>query len=113
MKRDRAIWITPSGVLAPPSGGSGWLVMCEVKKTLSSLTPALSSDGGSPASARRKHDSTRVSLRNSPSSSPTMLPKPSATTKLSPSFSTNSRIGPRGEPASPSDSAPATAGANG
>ena len=66
--RTRSTWITPSGVLSPPSGGNGRLVRCAVNEVLSLLTLPDNSDGARPPKVRRSCERTRVSLTNRPSS---------------------------------------------
>ena len=70
----REMWISPGGAAGAPSTGSGRLVRCATKNTLTRVTAELSSSGTSPPTRSRNTDSSRVSSWNSPSLSPSMSP---------------------------------------
>src|SRR5438067_913025 len=65
------------------------------KNTLSLLKPDASNAGSTPPMERMKRDSTRVSLRNSPSDAPSTLPNASATRNVSSCLSEYAPMTPR------------------
>src|SRR6516165_731079 len=102
--------MTPRGIECSPGAGSGLLVSCAVKRTLSWEIAAPSSEGRLSATCSCSRESMRVSSQKSPLSGASMSPSASASRKTLASLSVK-RVTPRSAPESSAIGEPCTVAA--